>query len=323
MFEDEIFADWIEKKNYFGSWRKRWLVISPWTCSTYKHDTNEHPPTKVLDLHNVTVEAVHPDTVKLVCSHRTYEFRMAAHVVPRFLKAVEQAQVSPSASTRPLPTATADLARAERTGWAEKKGVMKWNKRWLVLTPFMLSTYKSDEPGIAPTKILDLHSALVSKVDSSTVLIKTPHKAYAFRVASESECSEWLLALQAAMIDPTASPAVAPSVSSSRKPAAVAAGDAELSQPVGEPVIVAGWLQKMGRLGYRKRWVVLTPWRLSTYASEEPDAKPTKVLDLHDVQLVPQGLVLYLHAKKIYQFLMESEAQMAAWKKAISHAMSD
>lgn len=85
-------------------------------------------------------------------------------MVPRFLKAVEQAQVSPSASTRPLPTATADLARAERTGWAEKKGVMKWNKRWLVLTPFMLSTYKSDEPGIAPTKILDLHSALVSKV---------------------------------------------------------------------------------------------------------------------------------------------------------------
>lgn len=55
--------------------------------------------------------------------------------------------------------------------------------------------------------------------------------------------------------------------------------------------IHGGWGYKQGRLSsnsWNKRWIVVEPWQLSTYASTQPGATPTKVLDLQDAQFVKE-----------------------------------
>ena len=51
MADTVIRTGWVDKKNHFGWWRKRWLVLSRFTLATYVDEHEMTVPTKVLDLH--------------------------------------------------------------------------------------------------------------------------------------------------------------------------------------------------------------------------------------------------------------------------------
>jgi len=48
-----IYAGWVLKKGMLNSWRKRWLVATRWTLTTYKTDKPGATVTKELDLRGV------------------------------------------------------------------------------------------------------------------------------------------------------------------------------------------------------------------------------------------------------------------------------
>lgn len=60
-----------------SSWRRRWLVASQWTLSTYATDEPGAIPTKVLDLHSAAFVKRDEDCMLLVkTDHREYVFQL-------------------------------------------------------------------------------------------------------------------------------------------------------------------------------------------------------------------------------------------------------
>lgn len=224
--------------------------------------------------------------------------------------------------------------------WVEKKKHQEgWSRRWLVVAPLTLISYKSDEPGAVPSKVLDLNGVTIVQQFDRIIHIRGRHKAppYTFRLESKADMPLWLKAFSEALrpvsvaesadeeenYPPT--PSKVP-VSSTPSLAPAASHPGVSDGKAGTKNIYSGWAQKKGVLGtWRRRWLVCSKWQLSTFKTDHAGAEPTKVLDLHNTSCeytATQITVASRHASnaKTYEFRFESPTDVSAWLAAFAEA---
>eukprot|EP00301_Raphidiophrys_heterophryoidea_P007651 c12931_g1_i1.p1 GENE.c12931_g1_i1~~c12931_g1_i1.p1 ORF type:complete len:1559 (-),score=432.66 c12931_g1_i1:355-4953(-) len=81
-----------------------------------------------------------------------------------------------------------------RHGWAEKKGKLKWAKRYVFLTPYQLIAFRSPS-SLVPLNVVDsIHLAEARKYDKTKAVFQlySAQREFFFRCENDYDCGEWL-----------------------------------------------------------------------------------------------------------------------------------
>ena len=185
-----------------------------------------------------------------------------------------------------------------------------WRRRWLVVSPWTLSTYATDEAGAIPTKVLDLHAAAFVKRDedrycwskrttaSMCSSCRTRYTSLHERQIAASlngTCGRrmsWMSGLARCCLrraatsthprpqtvrPPWPDPSPREQRSWARVPELSSMSEAH-SAPIAAAGAAAGRVGGEGRYvgTFHRRWAVLRRWSLATHKSDEAEAQPTK-----------------------------------------------
>lgn len=174
-----------------------------------------------------------------------------------------------------------------KEGWLKKKykDTQEWRRRWVVLTPHYLATFKEQGDYQNPTEVIRLREVLtVQSVSSSetgkstSFSVKTKQRALYLAADNTAEQTSWV-----GRID------------KQRKRQLHRAERAKVRRHhqlpgglVKENIIKEGHLEKKSRHAnkWRWRWSVLTPQYLATFREERVYQNPTEVIHLQEVTAV-------------------------------------
>mmetsp|Transcript_27095 Transcript_27095/g.23979 ORF Transcript_27095/g.23979 Transcript_27095/m.23979 type:complete len:120 (-) Transcript_27095:214-573(-) len=99
-----------------------------------------------------------------------------------------------------------DLGDIIKEGYAHKESrIMKsWKKRWTVLTPRNIYTFKEKKKYVDPTEVISLHETLSVKAieegkKKNLVKIQTKRNVFFFSFDTAEEAQEWAVNMSKAM----------------------------------------------------------------------------------------------------------------------------